>query len=93
MRSALILAPLLALTACGPVDPVRAAKFCEDKARAAQGPTGSITVGVNSDSGSFVNGELAVSSDFLTRKDPLEVYESCVVARTGQAPIWPPVLR
>jgi hypothetical protein len=33
-----------------------------------------------------------VSSDYLTGRDPLEVYESCVIERTGALPIRPPAL-
>lgn len=94
MRKLLPIA-LLALTACEtpPMDPERAARYCEDRARAAQGPTGRVTLGANSQSGGFVGGEIGVSSDFLTGRDPLDVYEECVRARTGAGPIRPPQLR
>lgn len=85
----------LALAACEapPMDPERAAQYCEQRARAAQGPTGRVTLGTSSSSGSFVGGEIGVSGDFLTGRDPLEVYEDCVRARTGAGPIRPPRLR
>ena len=96
----LLLLPLLGcaawLTACGPVppmDPVRAAALCDEQARAAQGPTGSVTIGASSDDGPFLNTEIGVNSDFLTGRDPVEVYEQCVIARTGALPIRPPRLR
>lgn len=86
---------LLVLAACTPppVDPVRAAEICEDRARAAQGPTGRVTVGTNSRTGGFGGVQVGVSSDFLTGRDPLEVYTECVFDRTGAEPIRPPVLR
>ncbi len=86
---------LLALAACTPVpvSPERAAEICEDKARAAQGPTGRVSVGTNSRTGGFGGVEIGVSSDFITGRDPLEVYAQCVFDRTGAAPIRPPVLR
>lgn len=84
-----------ALAACTPqpISPERAAEICEDRARAAQGPTGRVSVGTNSNSGGFGSVEIGVSSDFVAGRDPLEVYEQCVFDRTGAAPIRPLVLR
>lgn len=97
MRQAgwIALAGVLALSACAPVpvDPLRAAQQCEERARAAQGPTGSVTIGVNSQTGPSVGAAIGVTGDFLAGRDPVEVYESCVFEKTGQAPIRPPVLR
>lgn len=86
---------LFALAACAPapINPERAAEICEEKARAAQGPTGRVTVGTNSRNGGFGGIELGLSSDFIAGRDPVEVYESCVFDRTGLAPIRPPRLR
>lgn len=90
----LLLAPLL-LAACQavPPDPEQVALACERRAQEAQGPTGSATVGVSSDSGPFTSLSVGLSSDYLQGRDPLEVYDSCVRARTGAAPIRPPRLR
>ncbi len=92
MRAAIL---LLALAACTPVPvtPERAAEICEERARAAQGPTGRVTVGTNSNSGGFGGAEIGLSSDFLRGRDPAAVYEDCVFDRTGTAPIRPPRLR
>lgn len=86
---------LVLLAACAPpyLSPERAADLCEERARAAQGPTGSVTLGVNSGSGGFAGAEIGVTSDFLAGRDPLAVYEECVFQRSGQAPIRPPRLR
>ena len=86
---------LFALCGCSlpPQSPERAAEICEERARAAQGPTGRVSVGTNSNSGAFGGVEIGVSSDFVAGRDPLEVYEQCVFDRTGAAPIRPPVLR
>lgn len=84
---------LLLLAACGPISPERAAEICEDRARDAQGPTGGVTIGTNSNTGPFVNAEIGLTTDFIRGADPLEVYEECVFDRTGAAPIRPPVLR
>jgi hypothetical protein len=92
MRRAVAL--LLLLAACDtPVDPERVARQCEERARAAQGPTGSVTVGANSEDGPFVDAEIGITGDFLAGRDPQKVYEDCVFQRTGQGPIRPPVLR
>lgn len=93
MRFAPVL--LLALAACDlpPPDPARVAAQCEARARAAQGPTGQVAVGTNSRTGGFGRVAVGISSDFLTGRDPVEVYNECVMSRTGAAPIRPPVLR
>lgn len=86
---------LLALSACEAplMSPERAAEVCEERARAAQGPTGSVTFGVNSRTGNYAGAEIGLSSDYLTGRDPLAVYEECVYQRSGQGPVRPPRLR
>ncbi|MCF2869599.1 hypothetical protein L0664_00850 [Octadecabacter sp. G9-8] len=76
-----------------PVSPERVAEICEDRARAAQGPTGGVTIGTNSRTGGFGSVEIGVSSDFISGRDPIEVYATCVFERTGTTPIRPPDLR
>jgi len=80
--------PLVFLVACGPISPERAADMCEERARAATGPTGEIGIGIGSNgtSGSF---EIGVTSDYLQGRDPYVVYESCVRQKSGQGPIRP----
>ena len=82
-----------ALVGCTPISSERAADQCEERARAAQGPEVEIGIGVNSNSGGFVNGTIGVSSDFIRGTDPVALYESCVLNLTGELPIRPPVLR
>lgn len=93
LRSA-IPAALAVAAACtpAPVDPETAAQTCEERARAAQGPTGNVTAGVNSQTGPFTGVSIGISSDFLTGADPLEVYSDCVWNLSGRAPIRPPEL-
>jgi hypothetical protein len=95
MMRALALLSCLTLAACElpPVDPEMAARECEGRAQAAQGPTGRVTFGVNSTTGRFTSAEVGVSSDFLRGLDPVQVYERCVFERTGALPVRPPVLR
>lgn len=85
---ALALTCLITLAACGPVSPERAADMCEDRARAATGPTGEIGIGVGN-RGTSGKIEIGVTSDYIQGRDPYIVYEECVRQKTGQGPIRP----
>lgn len=89
MHRILLILPILA--ACGPMSPELAADLCEERARGAVGPTGEVFLGV-SNRGPVAGGEISISSDWLTGRDPQVIYEQCVYARTGQGPIRPLVL-
>ena len=54
-RVLLLMAGAGLLAACEPVpvDPERAAQACEQRAQAAQGPTGEVTIGASSNDGPF----------------------------------------
>lgn len=90
-------APLavLALSACGPMSPERAADLCEERARAATGPTGEIGVGVGTINGALNRTvtssrvEIGVTSDYIQGRDPYVVYDECVREKSGQGPIRP----
>ena len=87
MRRLLIL-PLI-LAACGPVSVQQAERECFDRARLAQQPRGTVKLGGTS-TGKVAGGlELNVSSDYLLGKDPSAVFETCVMAKSGQAPTRP----
>lgn len=92
-RIALTLVAIATFAACSPLTPEQAADRCEERARAAQGPEVGLTVGANSNSGGFANGRISISSDALRGRDPLAVYESCVLNLTGEPPIRPVRLR
>lgn len=88
---ALLLAPLLAgLVACGPVPVDRAERSCLRDAELAQRPRGEVTLGVGAGGGGFNGGfgrvELDVSSDYLMGRDPSDVFNRCVLQRSGQMP-------
>ena len=89
-----LMAAGLGLAACAPVpvDPLRVAQECEQRARRAQGPTGAIALGASTSDGPFVDSSITLSSDYLTGRDPMQVYESCVIERTGAPPVRPPAL-
>ncbi|PYE84760.1 hypothetical protein [Pseudoroseicyclus aestuarii] len=84
---------LLAGCARAPMDPISAADYCEQRARAAQAPTGSVAVGASSGGRVRSGVSIGVSADLLSGRDPTTVYNSCVFERTGRAPIRPPSLR
>jgi len=83
-----------ALSACTPQppDPERVAQQCEERARAAMGPTGSIRVGTNSNTGSYAGAQIGISGDFIAGRDPNDVYAQCYYQRMGEAPTRPPRL-
>jgi len=87
-RTAAVLLSVTMLAACGPVSPERAADMCEDRARAATGPTGEVGIGVGSNGGSG-SIEIGITSDYIQGRNPYEVYESCVRQKSGQGPIRP----
>ncbi|MDA0721748.1 MAG: hypothetical protein O2994_08715 [Proteobacteria bacterium] len=84
---------LLGLAACGPVSPERAADRCEERARAAQGPTVGLTLGANSNSGPFASGSIGITSDAIRGRDPAQLYDECVFRLTGEMPDRPVRLR
>ena len=80
---------LLLLAACGPISVADAERQCFERARLAQQPRGEVAVGVGSGGRTAGGLELTVTSDFLMGRDPSAVYESCVVARSGEMPSRP----
>jgi hypothetical protein len=93
MKRYLMTAILLGAVACGPLSPERAADRCEERARAAQGPEIGMRMGVSSENGAFGGASLGLSLDAIQGRDPLAVYESCVMNLTGELPIRPARLR
>ena len=93
----LLILPAILLTAtlaaCGPVSPELAARQCAERANAAAGPTGEASIGINNMGKVSTGFEIGVSSDYLKGRDPYAVYEDCVIAKSGQPPIRPLVLR
>lgn len=89
MRLHIAVLTLLLLAACGPVPLPVAEQQCIEQARLAQHPRGEVSVGVNSD-GQVVGGmSLGVSTDYLQGRDPSQVYDQCVLQRSGQMPSRP----
>jgi len=90
MRAGVALVPvLLALAACGPVPVAQAERDCFERARLDAAPRGEVGFGVGSDGSAGGNVSISVSSDFLTGRDPSQVYDSCVYQKSGQPPSRP----
>lgn len=82
----------IVLASCGPMSPQAAADHCEDRARLAQRPRGEVFAGIAGGSHGtrpVFGGEISVSSDWLQRRDPHQLYEDCVRQKTGQGPVRP----
>jgi len=92
VTAVLALVGLALLAACGPINPRIAADQCEERARQADGPFGELQIGtVGGRAAGSV--EVGITSDYLSGRDPYEVYDSCVRAKTGQGPVRPLILQ
>lgn len=90
MRALVLSLALLApLAACGPVPVAQAEADCLSRAQLAEHPRGEIHIGVSSDGGPYVSGEIGISADYLQGSDPSQVYDACVFQRSGQMPTRP----
>jgi hypothetical protein len=89
--AALLLVAAASVAACGPIAPGVAADQCEERARQADGPFGEVQLGTlrGRAAGSI---EVGITSDYLSGRDPYEVYDTCVRAKTGQGPVRPLIL-
>jgi hypothetical protein len=83
------LLPAALIAACGPISPEAAARLCQQRARTAAHPTGSVWLGGDTRGQGHAGAELTISSDWLLRRDPYIVYDTCVRERSGQGPIRP----
>lgn len=83
----------LVLTACATPEPPtmeQAMVSCTERARDAVGGP-DVSVGIQIGSGGKVSTGvgISVSGDQLSGRDPAEVYEACVISKTGQKPAEP----
>lgn len=89
MRSLITLIMCLPLLACGPVSVAQAERDCLAQARLAQQPRGSVGLGIGSDGKVRPTFDISISSDFIQGRDPSQVFDNCVVRRSGQMPQRP----
>lgn len=91
-RSAIVtVLPLMAaLTGCGPVPLAQAEASCLRAAELAERPRGTATLGMGTDSHGNLRSmgrlEVDISSDYISGRDPSDVYNRCVLRRSGQMP-------
>ncbi len=86
MRLIILTIGVLGLAACGPVPLAQAERECLQRARLAQAPHGSVSVGGNSRGQVGTSVDITVSSDFLRGRDPSAVFNACVQQKSGQFP-------
>lgn len=87
LRAALlILVAVAPLAACAlmPVD--QAERLCVEQANQALRPRGKVAMGVGSGGRPVGALDVTISSDFLLGRDPAQVFDSCVKARSGKFP-------
>lgn len=85
-RITFALMPLIAvLAACGPVSVQQAERICMRDAQLAERPRGNVVVGGGT-GGAFGRIEMDISSDYIMRRDPSDVFNRCVLRRSGQMP-------
>lgn len=89
MRNALALLAFLPLLACGPISREQAERECLHQARLAEHPRGSVGLGIDSTGKVTPTLDVTISSDFLQGRDPSQVYDNCVVKRSGEMPSRP----
>ncbi len=80
--------PLILLAGCGPMTLADAERDCFERARLAQQPRGSVMVG-GTNHGAVAGLDITISSDYLSGRDPSQVYDSCVMSKAGQPPSRP----
>lgn len=85
------LLPLLAILAgCGPVPVAQAEAACLHDAELAQRPRGEVAVGIGTDSDGNLRSigrlEVNISSDYIAGRDPSDVFNRCVLRRSGEMP-------
>ncbi|MCF3974104.1 hypothetical protein [Paracoccus salsus] len=94
MRAGAILLSLLSLaaavSACGPVPVAQAEASCLRDAELASRPRGDARIGIGTDGDGNLRSigqiNVAISSDYMAGRDPSEVFNRCVVRRSGQFP-------
>jgi hypothetical protein len=91
----LTLVALPPLAACAPIPLDQAERLCAKEAREAQRPRGKVGLGIGSGGKPASTLDVTISTDFLLGRDPAQVYDACVKARSGQFPsrAWSDVMR
>lgn len=80
---------LAGLAACGPQTVQQAERSCLDDARLSIRPQTSIGIGISTGGRSAVGISTSLSSDYLRGSDPADVFDRCVLRRSGELPTRP----
>lgn len=88
-RPASLTGALLLLAACGPETVAQAERNCLQQARLAERPRGTVELGIGSGGRRRAALDVEITSDFLLGRDPADVWQACVVQRSGQLPTRP----
>ena len=80
---------LIAGCSSEPVSVKQAMAMCMEPARKASAPTGSVGLGVDSEGGVFSSLSIELTDDYLFGRNPDDVFEECVVKRSGSGPDRP----
>lgn len=86
------MAAVMGVSACAvpkPISVERAMAICTDRARSAVKPDVNVGVGIGKRVRTGVGIGMELSSDYLKGRDPEDVYEECVVAKSGEKPTQP----
>jgi hypothetical protein len=68
---------------------VQAEAECRTRADQASAPTGSVGIGMSSDGTVATSLEINITGDYLTGRSPSDVYNQCVIDRSGMPPSRP----
>ncbi|SIS65275.1 hypothetical protein [Paracoccus saliphilus] len=78
------------LAACGPIPVDRAEQSCMRDAELASRPRGEVAIGAIGGGGSGTRTagriEMEISSDYILGRDPSDVFNRCVLRKSGQMP-------
>ncbi len=85
----LLLGSMLAACETKPVPVEVAMEQCKKRAASAASPTGTVKVGVDSKGNVSSGLIIELSTDYIAGKEPAEVYERCVVQKSGDKPTQP----
>jgi len=85
-------AAMMGVSACADTKPIsveRAMALCKERAYKALKPDVRVGVGIGGGGHVRTGVGITLSSDYIQGRDPEEIYETCVVAKSGEEPTQP----
>ena len=80
---------VLLCAACGTVPQQAAEQQCIEQAQLAQHPRGWVGIGADNHGDAGIHLSIGISTGFLLRRDPDQVYAACVQGKSGMYPSRP----